>query len=157
MYTKEDHFLIKLLTNNAMQLEETIEALSTKIKDLTESNDALYRNHNILKEKYDNAIAMLHGTESIKQEVVTQPELFQTLDKTTKSNDNTPHFKMQPTRRKLTTEQAQHAYNMITMGNATLTDMAKKFGCTTGTIGSLMYRNKDGKPVSYLEIDRSKQ
>ncbi len=157
MYTEEDHWINKQIANKAMQLEETVKELKDEVKNLTESKDALYKNYSVLKEKYNNAIAMLHGTEPAKQEVVVQPELFQTLDKTSKSNDLTQHFKMQPTRRKLTTEQAQHAYNMISMGNATLTDMAKKFGCTTGTIGSLMYRNKDGKPVSYLEIDRSKQ
>ena len=151
MYSKEEHFLVKLLTNNAMQLEETIEALSAKIKDLTELNDALYRNHNILKEKYDNAVAMLHDTEPVKQETVTQPELFQTLDKQDKLDDNVPHFKMQPTRRRLTTEQAQHAWNMVTMGNARMVDMAKKFNCHEGTIHNVM------SGISYKEIDRSKQ
>ena len=151
MYTKEEHFLVKLLTNNAMQLEETIEALSAKIKDLTESNDALYKNYNVLKEKYDNAIAMLHGTEPVKQEVIVQPDLFQTLDKTTKSNDNVPHFIMKPTRRRLTTEQAQHAWNMVIMGNARIVDMARKFGCHEGTIHNVM------SGASYKEIDRSKQ
>ena len=122
-----------------------------------DSNDALYRNYNILKEKYDNAVAMLHNEEPVKQEIVTQPELFTTLDKTEKHNDLTPHFKMQPTRRKLTTEQAQHAWNMITMGNATVTQMATKFNVTVGTIGSLLSTDKNGRYKCYLEIDRSKQ
>ena len=100
---------------------------------------------------------MLHDTEQVKQEIVTQPELFTTLDKTEKSNDLTPHFKMQPTRRKLTTEQAQHAWNMITMGNATVTQMATKFNVTVGTIGSLLSTDKNGRHKCYLEIDRSKQ
>ena len=34
MYSKEDHFLIKLLTNNAMQLEETIELQNKRIEEL---------------------------------------------------------------------------------------------------------------------------
>ena len=151
MYSEEDHWINKLIANKAMQLEETIEALSAKIKDLTESNNALYRNHNILKEKYDNAIAMLHNEEPVKQEVIMQPELFQTLDKTAKSNDNVPHFIMKPTRRRLTTEQAQHVWNMVTMGNARMVDMAKKFNCHEGTIHNIM------SGISYKEIDRSKQ
>ena len=151
MYTKEEHFLVKLLTNNAIQLEEKLSEQVKLVENLKKTNDDLHRNYNILKEKYDNAVAMLHGTEPVKQEIVTQPELFTTLDKTEKSNDLTPHFKMQPTRRRLTTEQAQHAWNMITMGNARITDMAKKFNCREGTIHNIM------SGVSYKEIDRSKQ
>ena len=150
-YTKADHFLVKLLTNNAMQLEEKIKEKEKTIKDLMEANTDLHKNYNILKEKYDNAIRMLHGTEPVKQEIITQPELFTTLDKTDKSNDLTPHFKMQPTRRRLTTEQAQHAYNMVTTGKARVTDMAKKFNCHEGTIHNII------SGISYKEIDRSKQ
>lgn len=166
MYTKEDHFLVKLLTNNAMQLEEEIKEKEKTIKSLMKANTDLHKNYNILKEKYDNAVRMLHSTEPVKQEVVTQPNLFETIesegsstvmtvwkpfDKTTKSNDLTPHFRMQPTRRRLTTEQAQHAWNMITMGNARMTDIAKKFNCTEGTIHNII------SGVSYKEINRSKQ
>lgn len=151
MYTKEDHFLIKLLTNNAMQLEEKLSEQVKLVENLIKTNDDLLRIYNVLRDKYDNAVAMLHGTEPIKQEVVTQPELFQTLDKTIKSNDNVPHFIMQPTRRRLTTEQAQHAWNMVIMGNARIVDMARKFGCHEGTIHNIM------SGVSYKEIDRSKQ
>lgn len=151
MYTKEDHFLIKLLTNNAMQLEEQISDKNEFIEIIKKDYDELYKKYCILENKYNNAIAMLHGTEPIKQEVVTQPELFQTLDKPAKSNDNVPHFIMKPTRRKLTTEQAQHAWNMVIMGNARIVDMARKFGCHEGTIHNVM------SGVSYKEIDRSKQ
>lgn len=151
MYTKEEHFLVKLLTNNAMQLEEKLSEQVKLVENLKKTNDDLHKNYNILKERYDNAVAMLHGTEPVKQEVVTQPELFATLDKTTKSNDLTPHFIMKPTRRKLTTEQAQHAWNMITMGNATMTEISRKFNCHEGSIHNIM------SGASYKEIDRSKQ
>jgi len=55
---------------------------------------------------------------------------------------------MQPTRRALTSEQAQHAYNMVVMGNARITDMAKKFNCNGGTIANII------SGISYKEIVR---
>jgi hypothetical protein len=151
MYTKEEHFLVKLLTNNAMQLEEQLANKQKEIAGLVEANSEMYRNYNVLKEKYDNAIAMLHGTELVKQEVIVQPKLFQTLDKREESDNLTPHFIMKPTRRKLTKEQAQYVWNMISMGNARIVDMARKFNCHEGTIHNVM------SGVSYKEIDRSKQ
>jgi len=151
MYSKEEHFLVKLLTNNAMQLEETVELQNKRIEELellVKNNQSEYFK---LRDKYDNAVAMLHNSEPVKQEIVSQPMLFTELNEATKSNDLAPHFKMHPTRRKLTTEQAQHAYNMVIMGNARMTDMAKKFNCHEGTIHNVI------NGVSYKEIDRSKQ
>lgn len=88
MYTKEDHFLVKLLTNNAMQLEEEIKEKEKTIKSLMKANTDLHKNYNILKEKYDNAVRMLHSTEPVKQEVVTQPDLFTAIDvKSSKTPD----------------------------------------------------------------------
>lgn len=166
-YTETDHFLVKLLANNAMKLEEKIKELNNEVKDLTKTNDTLYRNYNIIKEKYDNAIHMLHGVEPVKQEIATQPELFeevyhqnginlatrakQIVDKATEYNDPTQHFKMQLARRKLTTDQAQHAWDMIVMGNVRIADIAKKLKCSSGTISNII------NGVSYKEIDRSKK
>jgi chromosome segregation ATPase len=155
-YDSDVHWMLKLAANEDARLRNELEETRQLANDFRENNKKLSIQIISLEQQLDNALQLCNqlkdkiakyeaeATEIIvatRQEIVTQPSLFSFEEEKHK-------VKMQPTRRALTTEQAQHAYNMVSMGNARITDMAKKFGCHDGTIANII------SGISYKEIVR---
>jgi hypothetical protein len=168
-YDSNVHWLLTLVTNEDARLRKELEEVRQLANDFRESNKRLSIQIISLEQQLDNALQLnnqlkdkivkyeTEATEIIvatKQEIVTQPSLFQSIESesSTKITAWKPEKEhkiiMQPTRRALTTEQAQHAYNMVVMGNARIIDMAKKFNCNGGTIANII------SGISYKEVVR---
>jgi len=155
-YDSEVHWVLKLAANEDARLRQELEEVRQLANNFRENNKKLSIQIISLEQQVDNALQLAnqlkdkiakYETESkeiiatTRQEIVTQPSLFSFEEEKHK-------VIMHTSRRTLTSEQAQHAYNMVTMGNARIVDMARKFSCHEGTIANII----SGK--SYKEIVR---
>jgi len=155
-YDSDVHWMLKLAANECSRLEEDLKISRSINQELIDDNLKLNKNIISLEQQLDNALQLCnqlkdkiakYETEAkeiivtTKQEIVTQPSLFSFEEEKHK-------VIMKPTRRALTSEQAQHVYNMVVMGNARITDMTKKFNCNGGTIANII------SGISYKEIIR---
>jgi len=172
-------FCIQTLTNEIDKANADNAKLKTEVKNLTIDSidfDQLNKNYQYnldnaiqrdkcylsletkyfeLDTKYNNALAMideLTKSKSSTESITAQEELNLSIDKTKKESYvvDPNHFKQHPSRRKLTTLEAQDVYDSYVNKGKTKQSLAKHFNVAQSTI----YQIING--TSYKEINRDK-
>jgi len=160
-YDSDVHWMLKLAANEDARLKNELEEIRQLANDFKENNKRLSIQIISLEQQLDNALQLSNQLKDKIAEYETGSIIHSQLAKAIPSESETTirllnktdteqkhKVIMQLTRRALTSEQAQHAYNMVVMGNARITDMAKKFNCNGGTIANII------SGISYKEIVR---
>jgi hypothetical protein len=155
-YDSDVHWMLKLAANEDARLRQELEEVRRLANGFRENNKKLSIQIISLEEQLDNALQLANQLKdkiakyeseskeiiaTTRQEIVTQPSLFSFEEEKHK-------VRMQPTRRKLTTEQAQEAYYSHVNNGCSIAGIANYFGVEHSVIAGIV----NGK--SYKEIVR---